>query len=504
MIFKKLSLSKKRNKHSNQDVHVSKLLIVDDEESVHQVTRLALKYFDSKEVRLEIISAYSAQEAISKMQEHPDIAVILMDVVMETNNAGLEAIEYIREELRNTHVRIILRTGQAGMAPERKVIERYDINDYKEKTELTQDKLYTAIRMGLKSYGYITSMQRQINSLEYITQAASTLFGIDSLENILRSIFSTAVDLIGVSEGNEAVEYIGGIVAYPVMQSGECKICYAIDAGHDDRDDKAVIAEVVQQLHRHLPTMRGAFATKNGSFVIPIMDKHEVLAIILLNNLRDISNQGQHLLNILAMQSSIAFKNIDIYEILLREHTETVNLLAIASEYKDEDTGDHVRRVEYIALLIAKELGMGNQGAEEISQASILHDIGKLSVPDSILKKPGKLTKEEFGVIQMHTTIGGKILSSHSQFELASEIALTHHESYDGTGYPLGLKGVEIPVSGRIVALVDVYDALINKRPYKVAWPQLKALDLIREERGKKFDPQIVDAFMRVVDKGLL
>ncbi len=479
-------------------------MVVDDEESIHQVSIFALKHFEYNGRKLEIISAYSGDDSINKLRQHPDIAVILLDVVMETSDAGLQAVKRVREELRNTQVRIILRTGQPGQAPEHEVVEQYDINDYKEKTELTQEKLYTTVRMGLKSYEQIIIMQKHMQSLEYIVQAAPTLFKITSLENMLRSIFSAAVDLIGVSEGMDVLEEIAGFIAYPVTRAGEYKVYHSINKFIDERDKQRNISELVEELHNQLPIAQGVFNLKNSSFAIPIVDKNEVLAIIFLDHLPVISNYGRHILNILAMQSSIAFKNIDLYEVLSREHTETINLLAIASEYKDEDTGEHVRRVESLTRLIAIELGMEEKVASELSQASVLHDIGKLSVPDAILRKPSKLTEGEFEEIKRHTTNGNKILSGHSQFKVASEVALTHHESYDGTGYPSGLKGEGIPFPGRIVALVDVFDALCNKRPYKSAWSREEALDYIHQERGKKFDPDVVDALISLINKKLV
>ncbi len=500
----KLFFSKNEDKRITQSGKLWKLLVVDDEESIHQITTFALKYFEYNGQGLDIISAYSAAEAITKLREHPDIAVILLDVVMESSHAGLHAVEQIRNELKNYHVRIILRTGQPGQAPEQEVIEKYDINDYREKTELTQEKLYTTVRMGLKSYEYIITMQSHLNALEYIVQAAPTVFRITSLENMFRAIFSAAVDLIGLSEGSEIIEDVEGFIAYPVTANGEYKVCHSVNSVRGDRENQDVIADVMQQLQKQSSIIQGVFDLKKESFAIPITDKNKVLAVIIFEHILGISVYGEHLLNILAMQATVAFRNIDIYEMLSLEHAETINLLAVASEYKDEDMGEHMKRVESLAQLVAKELGMDEQISDKIAKASIMHDIGKLSVPDTILKKPGKLNKREFETVKRHTTNGAKILSGQSQYELACEIALSHHESYDGTGYPHGLKGDDIPVSGRIVGLVDVYDALTNNRPYKQAWTHQKAVDLIRDERGKKFDPEVVDAFMRLVDRGLV
>ncbi|MCP3666505.1 MAG: DUF3369 domain-containing protein [Gammaproteobacteria bacterium] len=481
-----------------------KVLVVDDEENVHQVTKLALKHFSYKGRTINFISAYSGEEAMRVIREERDIAIVLLDVVMEKDNSGFEVVEYIREKVRNSNIRIILRTGQPGYAPERYVIDHYDINDYKEKTELSQEKLYTSIRMGLKSYESITILNSQNRSLEYVIQAAPTIFKITTLEEFFRSILNAIIDLLGISEGRNKIERIDGFIAYPVSEEGQYKICHGISGHGEWQEDEQKIATMLHQLHPQLDSFQGVFNAEDGSFAIPIKDRNEIVAAILLENLGEITEHSKKLLNILSMQASSAFKNIDLFDLISREHQETINLLALASEYKDEDTGEHIRRIGLLTGSIAKEMGMCDDEAAQLGQSSTLHDIGKLAVPDNVLQKPGKLTKDEFEVIKTHTVSGEKILAGHGQFELASRIAKTHHEYYDGTGYPDGLTGDDIPLCGRITSLADVYDALINKRPYKEAWSRHEVLDFISSERGKQFDPEVVDAFFRLVEKGAI
>ena len=177
---------------------------------------------------------------------------------------------------------------------------------------------------------------------------------------------------------------------------------------------------------------------------------------------------------------------------------ETIYRLALAAEYKDEDTANHLKRVSHYAYILALDLGLPEYKARIIKLTAPMHDIGKIGVPDSILLKPARLTKEEFEIVKRHTVIGAKILSG-SPYELlktAEVIALTHHENYDGTGYPLGLKGEDIPLEGRLITIVDVFDALTSKRPYKEPWEVDRALSFIKEQRERKFDPKIVDSFL--------
>jgi PAS domain S-box-containing protein len=184
-------------------------------------------------------------------------------------------------------------------------------------------------------------------------------------------------------------------------------------------------------------------------------------------------------------------------EELERSRQETLNLLARASEYRDDDTYQHTLRIGHTAALLAAACGLGDRLADIIRQAAPLHDLGKVAVPDSILLKPGKLTDEEFAIMRTHSVVGARILAGSESdiLQAAEQIALTHHERWDGRGYPNGLRGEDIPIFGRIVAVADVFDALTHERPYKAAWPIDRATAEIAAGAGSQFDPSIVTAF---------
>lgn len=186
------------------------------------------------------------------------------------------------------------------------------------------------------------------------------------------------------------------------------------------------------------------------------------------------------------------------HEELKQAYVDSIHRLAMASEFKDEDTGDHIIRIGEYAAFLAEKLGQDAQFIETIEYAAPMHDVGKIGIPDKILLKPGKLTSEEFNDMKSHTRIGAKLLSrSRSRIlQMAKEIALTHHEKYNGKGYPGGLSGENIPLSGRIVAIADTFDALTSKRPYKEPYPPEMVFDIIRRERGEHFDPRITDIFI--------
>ncbi|MBN2886395.1 MAG: response regulator [Chromatiaceae bacterium] len=176
---------------------------------------------------------------------------------------------------------------------------------------------------------------------------------------------------------------------------------------------------------------------------------------------------------------------------------QVVHRLGRAAEYRDNETGAHILRMSHTSALLARQLGWEEADVECMLHASPMHDVGKIGIPDHILLKPGKLDAEEWAIMQTHTTIGGDILNGDDSDLLcmAREIALTHHEKWDGSGYPKGLAGEDIPPSGRIVAIADVFDALTSARPYKAPWPLEQALDYLRQGSGQHFEPRIVEVF---------
>jgi putative two-component system response regulator len=223
----------------------------------------------------------------------------------------------------------------------------------------------------------------------------------------------------------------------------------------------------------------------------------------------------------------------DKLEELVRERTaeleesrkEVVLTLGRAAEQRDDDTGSHVVRVGRYVGIVARQLGIDDATATRMELAAILHDVGKIGVPDSILLKPGRLTEEEFEAMKEHCQVGGRICdakcmddsqailresvfastvlgqSTSPLLRTAATIALTHHERWDGTGYPRGLQGEAIPIEGRITAIADVFDALSNQRPYKPAFPLEECFDILRKNRGSHFDPRVVDAFFSALDE---
>jgi hypothetical protein len=204
---------------------------------------------------------------------------------------------------------------------------------------------------------------------------------------------------------------------------------------------------------------------------------------------------------VLAVQAANAIENAILYEELKKAQEEIVMRLSIAAEFRDSTTYNHLIRMSLYSYLIAKEMGFDEEWCEKLKLAAPMHDIGKLGIKDMILLKPAKLTDEEFEEMKKHAIYGYEILkdSTIDILKMASNVALCHHEKYDGTGYPRGLKGEEIPIEARIVAVADVFDALTSRRPYKEPYEIERAVEIIEKDSGKHFDPKVVQAFKKAL-----
>jgi response regulator RpfG family c-di-GMP phosphodiesterase len=474
------------------------VLIVDDEKQVHQVTKMVLSDFVFDGKKLIFFSAYSAAEAEKLIAAHPNAALMLLDVVMEHEGAGLQFVKYIRDELKNSAIRIILRTGQPGQAPEKSVIMDYDINDYKEKTELTTQKLFTTVVTALRSYRDIKVIEKSRSGLEEIIKSSPTLFELQSMKKFASGVLTQMTSILNVQ--HDAIH-----CSYAVTKGvGDLYILAASGDYVPKGDQKArdVVPESV------LRAIEEAFQTKQScygsSFVtIYFQSKMGMENVIYINSTHALTEWERYMVEIYCANVSVAFENIYLNEELESTQREIIYTMGEITENRSMETGHHVKRVAEYSRLLALKLGLTEQEAEVIHLASPMHDVGKVGIPDAILNKPGSLTKEEFDIMKTHSSLGFEMLK-HSQKQVlnaAAIIAQQHHEKYDGNGYPLGLQGDNIHIYGRITAVADVFDALCSDRVYKKAWELERVLELLNKERGRHFDPQIVDIFLENLDE---
>jgi len=482
-----------------------KILIVDDEKDVHTATRLAIKDIRYKDRHLELLSAYSSAEGYEAMRAHPDIALVLLDVVMETDDAGLVLVNRIRYELQNQITRIVLRTGQPGQAPEQQVILEYDINDYKTKTELTVQKLFTTVISSLRAHENMLSIEKNRQGLGKILEGAADFYQMLSLREFSSGVLKQIGVILDVGadgmvcvikKGNTEFEVLAGTGVYESLDSDF----------HDHTELGAAIRETF---------LKKTSVSLHGFDTLYINSRNGREFVMHFNPHSPLDGIERALLELFCQRLSAAYDNLHLYGQLRMSQEATVVALADLAEYRDQDTGEHVLRVQKLTDAIAQELTSMNVYPTELSRevmdmigmAAILHDVGKVGTPDHILFKPGKLDPQERVIMEQHATIGAQILlkASHmvkgtSYLSLGSEIAGGHHEHFDGNGYPLKQKGSEIPLSARIVAVVDVFDALLNKRPYKEPWSMPDTMAYIKGRSGTQFDPYVVDALTRMVE----
>jgi putative nucleotidyltransferase with HDIG domain len=482
-----------------------KVLIVDDERDVHAATRLAIKDIRYKERPLMLLSAYSAAEGFDLMREHADVALVLLDVVMEADDAGLALVERIRGELRNTSTRIVLRTGQPGQAPEQKVILEYDINDYKTKTELTVQKLFTTVISSLRAYENLLSIEKNRQGLGKILEGAADLFQIYSLKEFASGVLKQISVLLDVGidgmlcvqrQGSSELEVLAGSGIYESMD-GEVR-------------SNPALADAIQLAFRQRRSLY-----HHPYEVLYISSRNDREFVVHFNPPWPLDDIERNLLELFCQRISAAYDNLHLYQQLRVSQEATVVALADLAEYRDQDTGEHVLRVQKLTDAIARELTamslypdqLSREVMDMIGMAAILHDVGKVGTPDNILFKPGRLDPDERVIMEQHATIGAQILQKASQMvkgvsylSLGSQISGGHHEHYDGNGYPQRLKGEDIPLPARIVAVVDVFDALLSKRPYKEPWSLKDTMEYIKGRSGTQFDPHVVEALARLVE----
>ena len=482
-----------------------KVLIVDDEPEVHAVTKLALGDFVFQDRNLEFISALNGDEARQMFREHDDIAVVLLDVVMETDDAGLRVAEFIRNEMDNHFTRIILRTGQPGQAPERDVIINYDINDYKSKTELTAQKLFTVVIAALRSYRDIIVIEENRHGLEKIIAASADLFSIHSLEGFIEGIVQQLASLLG---GTKDTAYLTSAVVGPrPIEQYNCSELYVFTGrGEYENKEGNRLEEVISG--RELISCQHAYANKTmvceDEYLVVYCDsKTKKGSLLYMSGLpRKLTATDKHLVEIFSKNVQIAFDNVLLNRDIEDTQREIIERFADALE-ANFGSENHTQRMIKICEVLGRAANLSKDELKTLCLAVPLHDIGKMRISDNIMLKPGRLDKDEMNKVRSHAEIGYNLLkeSKRPLIKSAALIARDHHEYWNGKGYPRGKSGEGIHLFCRITSLADAFDAMRTKRSYKEAWPLEKVMDVIIAQRGQQFDPKLVDLLQENIDE---
>ena len=480
-----------------------KILIADDEEEVHAVTRMVLENFTFEGKGVELLSTYSGYQTKQFLRQYPDIAVLLLDVVMEEDTTGLEVVRYIREELRNNFVRIILRTGQPGQAPEQKVTMEYDINDYKEKTELTAQKLFTTVIGLLRAYRDLRMIEKSRKGLEEIATISASLFQPQPLKSFALELLVNLSALLHCHEKHDSPLHSGFAIS---RQAEEYYILAGIGRfeGYGGQLARKVIPQkLFQQLMQAIDEQRsfvslesyiGYFPTQNGSEHLIYIDCQTTLNGI-----------EQELIRVLEVNAAVAFENIDLNRAIIETQREVLFTLGEVVETRCRQTKEHTKKIAAYSHLLALKVGLNEDEANTLRLASPLHDVGTLGIPDAILHKEDSLTAEESEVFKKHPIIGRKILQGAKQpiLKIAAQLALQHHEYWDGQGFPYGLKGKDIHLFARILRIADAFDEFTLARRHPGMSERKQVEEFFKNERGAQFDPTLVDAFLKDLDEFL-
>ncbi|MFZ6843480.1 DUF3369 domain-containing protein [Undibacterium sp. RuTC16W] len=481
-----------------------KVLLVDDEPDIHDVTKLTLSRFRLDGRSLQFLHAYNGPEAKAVLSKETDIALVFLDVVMESDDAGLEVARWMRQDLGNQFTRIVLRTGQPGQAPEESVIVNYDINDYKEKTELDRTKLFTTTFAALRAYRDIMQVEeaRRFQAtyregLERVIEASAHIFQQRNLHDFANGLLQQVVALLRLEQSMllrlRGASGISGQQSYEVL----AKI------GNFDDDHQLFSQDLLTQLND--ATVNRISRLYGDVYVGYFPNSSGKASLLVLKGVEQVGEIDAKLLEVFSSGVAIAFDNILLNQEISDTQGELIMRLGDVVESRSHEAGNHVRRMAEVCYLLGLSSGMSAEEAGVLKQAAPMHDIGKIATPDAVLLKPGKLNLDEWNIMKMHPQVGMSILDGSQRpiLKAAAIIAYQHHEKFDGSGYPQGLAGNEIHLYARIVAVADVFDALMHARVYKPAWPIDQVVQHLREVSGTHLDPVFVELMIANIDKAI-
>jgi len=465
----------------------SKILLVESNKIALRVLESELGILD-----VELLTATTSDEAITVSEQlKPDLIILETEL---PDNSGIETCTALKNNLNTSKIPVFF-------------VSQLESDEERKNTLSSGGLFYCPIPF---ERGVLAKRVRDILSKEDKLPPQKVLVAEDS-----RTIRTIICNIL-TKEGHEVTEAEDGLMAWEILQEGKDFDLIVSDINMPRMDGSQLVKlirgssqwEMVPIIVASTMADKENIASLLNSgaddYIIKPFVTEEFLARI-KSHVRvrylydDLNNANEKLKTFTeSLEKMVEFRTLE----LLEANMASIMMLAVASEYRDTDTGNHVKRIGGVCKILALKMGYSATKAEEISYSSILHDVGKLGVPDAVLKKPGKLTPEEFDMMKVHTIHGAEILSGNPFFEMAQAVARHHHEKFNGKGYPDGLSGYEIPLVARITSVADVFDALTSKRVYKEAWPEDKAFQMIVDSSGEDFDPMVVDAFADIYKSG--
>ncbi|MBL8399150.1 MAG: DUF3369 domain-containing protein [Candidatus Accumulibacter sp.] len=474
-----------------------KLLVVDDEAEVRQRIERNLSDFSFASRPLEIIEAASARDARLKLREHRDIAVALIDAMAESDDSGLKLVEFIREKLGNRLIRLIIGVEQPDATLDRSIIDDFDIDVCQDKRQLTASRLYTTVRASIKSYRDLQTIELNRLGLTRILDITPELYNLhrDRLEDYFRGVLMQIIGICNL-EHSGIISTIDGLVS--TMEGEDIRIRAGTGDFRTGAESEFRRQQISGLCSRVVINNEHPKELRHNAMVVPLRVKEEILGFVYLELRVELTAEDRELIERMANQCAAALDNFRLHHSLEQSYDEAIDMLGHIAEFKDSATGRHIHRIQEYTRRLAMALGCPENEADLYARASRLHDVGKVGISDHLLRKAGPLDNDEISAMQRHTRIGDAVLSRSVSQGVARVIALSHHEHWDGSGYPNGLQGVEIPFAARVVAVADVFDTLVSQRPYKEPWHPDRAASEIEAGSGTHFDPQVVKAFMQL------
>ena len=477
-----------------------RLLIVDDEEQVHKVTSLVLANCQFDHAQVELVHAYSMAEAQKILHQQAPFALALIDVVMETDDAGLRLVQYIREEFKDSEIRLVLRTGQPGQAPEETVIAKYDINDYKDKTELTSTKLRTLLYSTLRSYRDIRAIAANRQGLYNLIEATAKIVDAQKLPVFASAVLAEIGTLLNLDKDAVCTHTQVDAVAAQATPKKYAILAATGNIKQQLDDQQSLSEEIIHYFdkakHEHHSLSEGSVYI--GYYNTPLVGEN----LLYVRPNTPLDKRGSHLLDIYTRCVAITHHNLSQKSRIQDSRAELVYVLSETIEQRSASEANHVRRVSEMAFLLAQKAGLNASSCERIKLAAPLHDIGTIGISDEILNKQGLFNPAERATMALHSEIGATILRSSQRpiLKMASTIAAQHHEHWDGNGQPKQLQGEQIDLAARIVSLVDVIDALGRHKSYRPAFSQQEIARFITQRSGTQFDPQLAPIAVALLD----